>query len=125
MKKLVLITLLLAFMAKPLYNLSYLVYYQVNIDYIIENYCVNKTKVEMACNGKCHLAKQLQQNDATDEQNNAVKLFSELFSVVFYQSKTLYSFSCLIFYRKGKINSFYSKNYRYAYSASFFKPPIA
>lgn len=111
-------------MAKPLYNLSYLIYYQVSIDYIIENYCVNKTKVELACNGKCHLAKQLQQNNTKDEKNNTVKLISELFSVVFYESKTLYNLTELSFNTKDKINSFYSKNYSYAYSTSFFKPPI-
>ena len=34
-------------------------YYQLNIDYIIETYCVNKDKPVLQCNGKCHLSKQL------------------------------------------------------------------
>ncbi|WP_131474399.1 hypothetical protein [Neotamlana nanhaiensis] len=111
-------------MAKPIYNLSYLMYYQVNIDYIIENYCVNKDKVEMACNGKCHLAKQLQKNDTKDEKNNGVKLFSELFSVVFYQNQSSFNLLSVVLFKAKKNQSFYVRNYGYAYNSSLLKPPI-
>ncbi len=45
-------------------------YYQLNIDYIIETYCVNKEKPELQCNGKCHLAKQLSVTKTTDYSNS-------------------------------------------------------
>ena len=37
-----------------------LVNYEINTDYIIENFCENTDKLEMQCNGKCHLAKQIE-----------------------------------------------------------------
>ena len=37
-----------------------LVNYEFNTDYIIENFCENTDKPEMQCNGKCHLAKQIE-----------------------------------------------------------------
>lgn len=33
--------------------------YQLNIDQITEQFCVNKDKPKMHCNGKCHLMKKL------------------------------------------------------------------
>lgn len=37
--------------------------YQVNKDFIIENYCVNKEKPELECDGKCHLAKMFKKSE--------------------------------------------------------------
>ena len=33
--------------------------YSINKDYIIEQFCENKAKPQLTCNGKCHLAKQI------------------------------------------------------------------
>lgn len=33
--------------------------YFLNKDFIIENFCVNKSKPELACDGKCYLSKQI------------------------------------------------------------------
>lgn len=33
--------------------------YAVNYDYIVNTLCVNKTKPELHCNGKCYLSKEL------------------------------------------------------------------
>lgn len=113
-------------MAKPIYNLGYLAYYQVNMDYIIENYCVNKKKVELKCNGKCHLAKQLQQENNTDENtNNGLKLFSEMFQVVFYQSYNSYHVFSLKTVKSNKTYNFYNKLYNYTFYNSLLRPPIS
>ena len=37
--------------------------YLVNMEQIILEYCVNKDKPELQCNGKCHLAKELADDD--------------------------------------------------------------
>ena len=37
--------------------------YQINKNYIAANFCENKSKPEMKCNGHCYLKKQLQAND--------------------------------------------------------------
>lgn len=43
--------------------------YQAAKPIIIEKYCVNKDKVELSCNGKCHLAEMMaaSENDAPDD----------------------------------------------------------
>jgi hypothetical protein len=50
--------------------LGYVAYFELNIDYIIETYCVNKEKPQLQCNGKCHLAKQLTLVAADTEDYN-------------------------------------------------------
>ena len=43
--------------------------YQVNKDYIIENYCINKEKPEMKCNGKCHMKKMLSKTKESEQES--------------------------------------------------------
>lgn len=43
--------------------------YQVNKARITQQFCVNKARPQLHCNGKCHLAKQLRK--ATDTQSKA------------------------------------------------------
>ena len=45
------------------------VHYFVNQAEIIELFCVNKEKPKLACNGKCHLAKELVKVDSKNEEN--------------------------------------------------------
>lgn len=70
-----------------MYNLSYVAYFELNIDYIIETYCVNKEKPQLQCNGKCHLAKQLTLNTADTEETNTtyIATFFEAFFPVYFQ----------------------------------------
>jgi len=42
-----------------LYFAGYVGYFELNKDYIIKKYCVNKAKPKLKCNGKCHLSKKL------------------------------------------------------------------
>jgi hypothetical protein len=44
--------------------------YKINYKYISEVLCINKAKPKMACNGKCHLKKQLKATAATQEKEN-------------------------------------------------------
>jgi hypothetical protein len=40
-----------------------------NRNYIAQNLCVNKDKPKLGCNGKCHLKKQLSNEEKKDQQN--------------------------------------------------------
>jgi hypothetical protein len=40
-----------------------------NRTYIAQNLCVNKDKPKLGCNGKCHLKKQLSNEEKKDQQN--------------------------------------------------------
>jgi hypothetical protein len=51
-----------------------LVEYAVNYDYISEVLCINKNNVELHCNGKCYLSKQLSKvNDVDSSPLNKTK----------------------------------------------------
>ncbi|MBW3466833.1 hypothetical protein [Arthrospiribacter ruber] len=44
--------------------------YELNKATIIENFCINKTKPELKCDGKCYLAQQLKAEREKQEQNS-------------------------------------------------------
>ncbi|MEC3906234.1 hypothetical protein VOI54_04345 [Tamlana sp. 2201CG12-4] len=80
---------------RPLYNVGYVAYFELNIDYIIETYCKNKEKPEIQCNGKCHLATQLASNlpdNSTD--SSYFGAFFEAFMPVYFQ---YYKLSSVVF----------------------------
>lgn len=76
---------------KPFYTVGYVAYYELNIDYIVEKYCVNKSKSKFKCNGKCHLAKKLSFSSNIDLDNSKQAIFNsihEAFFPVFHQELT-------------------------------------
>jgi len=56
----------------------------LNEDYIAKVLCVNKDKPAMKCNGKCHLAKQLQKQDNAENtgKNIPVREIKEITGIV-------------------------------------------
>lgn len=90
LNKLIAYSLLLAFALRPIYYVGHVLYYELNIDYIIETYCINTDKPELQCNGKCHLAKQLQLLDEqTDEEHTVMNAIFETFYPLYFQKSTL------------------------------------
>ncbi len=43
--------------------------FYMNQAYIAKNLCVNRSKPELHCNGKCHLAKKMSEEDKKDREN--------------------------------------------------------
>lgn len=82
--------MLVVFSFRPIYFVGQVLYYQLNIDYIIETYCINKDKPELQCNGKCHLAKQLQvtQPETQGDENSAISVVVEAFYPLYLQFMT-------------------------------------
>jgi len=74
---------------------GYFSYFQFNVDYIIETYCVNKERPELDCNGKCYLMERLNaaaaEKRATQESKALVNL-SEAFTPLFVQHSSKYTF---------------------------------
>ena len=108
---------------RPLYNIGYITYYELNIDYIIETYCINKKTPELKCNGKCHLATQLAVNaqDNPDETSYLNTLF-ETFLPVYFQKDT---FNIKWFFLKNNIqnNWNYSNFITSTYQENLDRPP--
>lgn len=44
--------------------------YSINIEKITEQFCINKAKPEMRCNGKCHINKVLENTGAKQSSSN-------------------------------------------------------
>lgn len=55
--------------------------YELRKDYIIKNYCINKNKPELHCDGKCYLAKRIQQANQQDEQQATQQFIDKFFSI--------------------------------------------
>lgn len=51
-------------------------HWKINQSEIIQNFCENKDKPEMACNGKCHLSKEILKIDqpSSEEKSNPLQL---------------------------------------------------
>lgn len=82
--------LFLAFALRPIYNIGYIAYFELNIDYIIETYCINKEEPELKCNGKCHLASKLSSNmNTSNEEPSVLTSIFEAFVPVYYQEYKL------------------------------------
>jgi hypothetical protein len=58
--------------------------FYVNQDYIAKNLCVNRNRPEVHCNGKCHLAKKMKEEDRRDQENPDRKTDNR--SEIFYAS---------------------------------------
>jgi len=58
---------------KPVAQLSWEIWYAVNIEYVAEELCENKEKPELECNGKCYLSKQLAKTEIEPEPDNKEK----------------------------------------------------
>ncbi len=96
--------------------------YEINKDYISKNFCVNKAKPMMHCNGKCHLKKELAQQEKKENtppyQNLKDKLELQYFSKIL-----LFKFNEPIL--KNKPNFIYSFFIHTVSLSSIFHPPQA
>ena len=84
MKKVAVIFILASLLVQSFSTLIILVNYQINKDYITQNFCENKSKPMMHCNGQCHLKKQLQKQEKNEstpvnpvKEKNVIQLFSQ------------------------------------------------
>lgn len=106
---------------KPLIPLvEYVAFY----DYIKNELCENKEVVEMQCNGKCHLGKEVAKMSDSPESGNEKKQVAFETLVVFYQKITENAFTSFVFHiNKTNISSEYNKSYTYLDKDSVFHPP--
>lgn len=93
--------------------------YVLNYEYISTVLCINKDKPEMECNGKCHLVKQVSEQQSEDLKTFPIQIkdypigFVNLFSIQKNKMVVLQSFH----------KFFYHKNYSFLHEFSVFHPP--
>lgn len=103
-----------------------MIYWKVNQDKIIAEFCVNKSKPELKCGGCCHLKKQLDKTEEVESQDltkpieQAKPKIPELESFILSTKKGLdnYMFIPLLSFMSIKGNL-----YDYMPSRGFFHPP--
>lgn len=99
--------------------------YELRKDFIIKNYCVNKNRPEMHCDGKCYLAKQIQKAEQEDEKQATNNFINKLLSLEVIQNTNLFDsyFQKTPFEEKTATNYFYKNNLPHLHTFSFFHPP--
>ncbi|WP_100612850.1 hypothetical protein [Confluentibacter lentus] len=102
-------------------------YYGLNIDSIIEQYCINKNKPELQCDGKCYLAQQLNKASDTDENNGDkfLNVIFESFIPVYISSQPDIKFNN--FSAQASTEKIFGHHNNYTFLPEFnnFKPPIS
>lgn len=94
--------------------------YEINKDYITKTFCENKDKPKMHCNGKCHMHKQLKEQEKQDQSPNSTTK-EKLEVIQFCKKDQTFTFSSFAF--TLTINPFYSETPLPKISFSIFHPP--
>jgi hypothetical protein len=93
--------------------------YEINKSEITRKYCENKAKPKMHCDGKCHLKKQLNEEEKKEKNEGSKESKEKIESHFFVQVNFSFPIQAATF----KTQYFYSPNYSYSHSHSVFFPP--
>jgi len=98
--------------------------YAVNYQYISEELCVNRKNVDLHCNGKCYLAKELSKTNDTDSlpiskgKNSVQKVLDFYIPAEIFKTSIGNSFSF------PNLNFTYQTGYTFHFLKNIFRPPI-
>jgi len=97
--------------------------YLLRKDFIIENFCINRNREELKCNGKCHLKEQVKKEASQQQEKNApVPLPNEINEATDYLIGQKLANSPYLDH--ALIKTFYKFNYTFQYVPSIFHPPM-
>ncbi len=99
--------------------------YAVNYDYIVNSLCVNKSKPELHCNGKCYLGKELAKANSDSESTpfNKKKIQGRKFSIsIFFLILHRWPLLKKILFFIGTF--IYKTDYSFLFLKHIFKPPV-
>lgn len=98
--------------------------YELRKDFIIQNYCENKDRPELNCDGKCYLAKRLEKAQQEDEQQATNQFVSKLFSLEFHNSQnSSVTHELCTTETEPSTNFFYQKRTTKSVVSQVFHPP--
>lgn len=84
MKNTVAIFILIGFFIQTFSGLVIFTDYLLNMESITNRFCENKSKPKLKCNGKCHLTKQLKEQEKKENQTNSNKKWVDV--SLFYEN---------------------------------------
>lgn len=120
MKKLVTISLLFCILLSSLGQSVILVHYLINKNYYATVLCENKAKPKMNCHGKCHIMKEMKEQEKR-EQSPTAPIKEKQETVQFFQTNTAFTFNTCT--ETKKYSSFYLLPKIPSVSLSIFHPP--
>lgn len=93
--------------------------YQLNKSEITRKYCENKAKPKLHCDGKCHLKKQLKEEDKKEKESTSNNTKDKFETEFFVQVN--FNFSA----QKASTSTthFYSANQSHSHTHAVFSPP--
>ncbi|WP_378184942.1 hypothetical protein ACE939_08770 [Aquimarina sp. W85] len=80
------ILLVATFAIQPLLEMGNILYYQLNLDYIVEKFCVNKERPSLNCNGKCYLMSQMKTQSLSEDAPIKTTISVETFIPLFFEN---------------------------------------
>jgi hypothetical protein len=99
------------------------IHYELNKDFIIENYCINTDKPELNCDGQCHLEKLIEIVSSDDKDSNVPEPHNlNLISIEFFFCETVYLRALKSEETESK--SLYLNNYTFLKTVQIERPPI-
>ena len=119
MKQVLTISILLLSLSAGMQDSMVLLLFKVNQSTIIQNFCINRDKPELGCNGKCHLKKQL---DQQHEKDQAEWPTLKKWLMDFYQVASEINIQPIVFC-DSQTNSFLSELRSIDYIIAIFHPP--
>ncbi len=99
--------------------LTYTYYYVDQSDFIAQ-FCVNKDKPELNCNGKCHLKKVTKESNSTENPYSNIQLLKELLFVINNPSQVELM---VVKNNWSTVKVEYTNLYKYLLLYQFYHPP--
>ena len=97
--------------------------YYIDYDYIVAELCENKSKPELKCNGKCHLAKEIKKaNNGVDNQEKVPPLNMNDYP---FAPLPLHTFTLQknIFIQENQVRDTYLNTFNSLFFNTVFQPP--
>ncbi|MFT4156170.1 hypothetical protein [Parafilimonas sp.] len=124
MKAITSILLLFIMLMQTFSSFVYDAAYSLNKNYIAENFCINKTRPQLHCNGHCYLNKQKAKEQGSNKQANENRPEKVQAPVYEAPGETIAGFNNYIIteipYNRRTDNTLLQ-----GYSSSIFHPPLA
>jgi len=97
-------------------------YYLAFTDSFVENYCVNKDKPELQCDGKCELSKLLDRNSSENDRQEKMMLLTSFELILFLNHSEFHCLTETEIIRNRK-TFFIPEIYTFNFSEKLIKPP--
>lgn len=120
MNRVLLVLISFAILSQTMSSVVIFAGYTLNKEFITKNYCINKDKPKLSCNGKCHLMKELKEHEQSESTPlSSVKEKMETLVYLSVFDPTIFHVTSLV----EQITTPYNGKLPVAYQNQPFQPP--